>query len=239
MHKQRWVLTVAAAASFMVGLDALVVTTALPTIRHELGASLSSLEWTVNAYTLSFAVLLMSAAALGDRYGRRRMFSFGVALFGAGSVGCAPAPSAGLLVAARAVQGAGAAFVTPRGQVRSVAERHHSGRRFGLGIGQRNEADARREVALRSRRGKQRHAGARGDRQQRRLEMPIGHFGQRGGQAGIAAGRDDGVIEGAIGFPRQQHDALREHLIEANRRRHGVPVGNGQRRDGLLVGKRR
>ena len=113
MHKQRWVLVVAAAASFMVSLDALVVTTALPTIRHELGASLSSLEWTVNAYTLSFAVLLMSAAALGDRYGRRRMFSFGVALFGAASVGCALAPSAGALVAARAVQGAGAAFVMP------------------------------------------------------------------------------------------------------------------------------
>jgi EmrB/QacA subfamily drug resistance transporter len=113
MHKQRWVLVLAAAASFMVSLDALVVTTALPTIRHELGASLSSLEWTVNAYTLSFAVLLMSAAALGDRYGRRRMFSFGVALFGAASVGCALAPSAGVLVAARAVQGAGAAFVMP------------------------------------------------------------------------------------------------------------------------------
>jgi EmrB/QacA subfamily drug resistance transporter len=113
MRKQRWVLVVAAAASFMVSLDALVVTTALPTIRHELGASLSSLEWTVNAYTLTFAVLLMSAAALGDRYGRRRMFSFGVALFGAASVGCALAPSAGLLVAARAVQGAGAAFVLP------------------------------------------------------------------------------------------------------------------------------
>jgi EmrB/QacA subfamily drug resistance transporter len=111
MRKQRWVLVVAAAASFMVSLDALVVTTALPTIRHELGASLGSLEWTVNAYTLSFAVLLMSAAALGDRYGRRRMLSFGVALFGAASVGCALAPTAGLLVAARAVQGA--AFVLP------------------------------------------------------------------------------------------------------------------------------
>jgi EmrB/QacA subfamily drug resistance transporter len=113
MHKQRWVLALAAAASFMVSLDALVVTTALPTIRHELGASLSSLEWTVNAYTLSFAVLLMSAAALGDRYGRRRTFSFGVALFAAASVGCALAPSAAALVAARAVQGAGAAFVMP------------------------------------------------------------------------------------------------------------------------------
>ncbi len=113
MHKQRWVLVLAAGASFMVTLDALVVTTALPTIRHELGASLSSLEWTVNAYTLSFAVLLMSAAALGDRYGRRRLFSFGAALFGAASVGCALAPSAALLIAARAVQGAGAAFVMP------------------------------------------------------------------------------------------------------------------------------
>jgi EmrB/QacA subfamily drug resistance transporter len=113
VRKQRWVLTLAAGASFMVSLDALVVTTALPTIRHELHASLNSLEWTVNAYTLSFAVLLMSAAALGDRYGRRRMFSFGVALFGAASVGCAVAPSAALLVVARAVQGAGAAFVMP------------------------------------------------------------------------------------------------------------------------------
>jgi MFS family permease len=77
VHRQRWVLVLAAAASFMVSLDALVVTTALPAIKHELGASLGSLEWTVNASTLSFAVLLMSAAALGDRYGRRRMFSFG------------------------------------------------------------------------------------------------------------------------------------------------------------------
>jgi EmrB/QacA subfamily drug resistance transporter len=112
-HEQRWVLALAAAASFMVGLDALVVTTALPTIRHDLGASLSSLEWTVNAYTLSFAALLMTAAALGDRYGRRRMLTFGVGVFGAASVGCAVAPSAAVLVAARAAQGAGAAFVMP------------------------------------------------------------------------------------------------------------------------------
>jgi EmrB/QacA subfamily drug resistance transporter len=111
--KQRWVLALASGASFLVGLDALVVTTALPTIRHELGASVSALEWTVNAYTLSFAVLLMSAAALGDRYGRRRMLTFGVGLFGAASVACAVAPSATVLVAARAAQGAGAAFVMP------------------------------------------------------------------------------------------------------------------------------
>ena len=79
MQKQRWVLVAAALASFLVSLDALVVTTALPTIRRDLGASLNELEWTVDAYTLSFAALLMCAAALGDRYRRRRMFSAGVA----------------------------------------------------------------------------------------------------------------------------------------------------------------
>ncbi|HET9103794.1 MAG TPA: MFS transporter [Solirubrobacteraceae bacterium] len=113
LSKQRWVLVLAAAASFIVGLDSLVVTTALPTIRHELGASLSAVQWTVNAYTLSFAVLLMSAAALGDRYGRRRVLCLGVGLFGAASVACALAPNAAVLVAARAGQGAGAAFVMP------------------------------------------------------------------------------------------------------------------------------
>jgi MFS family permease len=81
------VLVAGALASFLVSLDALVVTTALPTIRRDLGASLSELEWTVNAYTLSFAVLLTCAASLGDRYGRRRMFSAGVALFGLASAG--------------------------------------------------------------------------------------------------------------------------------------------------------
>jgi MFS family permease len=110
---QRWVLGLSALASFMVVLDMLVVVTALPTIQRDLHASLEALEWTVNAYTLSFAVLLMSAAALGDRYGRRRMFTFGVALFGGASAGCALAPTAAVLVAARAVQGAGAAFVMP------------------------------------------------------------------------------------------------------------------------------
>jgi MFS family permease len=86
MQKQRWVLVAAALASFLVGLDALVVTTAPLTIKRDLGASLSELEWTLNAYTLSFAVLLMCAAAPGDRYERRRMFSAGVALLGLASV---------------------------------------------------------------------------------------------------------------------------------------------------------
>ena len=75
-----WVLIVASVASLMVALDALVVTTALPTIRVDLGASIEQLEWTVNAYTLSFAVLLMTGAALGDRFGRRRMFAAGLAV---------------------------------------------------------------------------------------------------------------------------------------------------------------
>ena len=78
-----WVLAVASIASLMVALDALVVTTALPTIRVDLGASIEQLEWTVNAYTLSFAVLLTGGAALGDRFGRRRLFAAGLGLFSA------------------------------------------------------------------------------------------------------------------------------------------------------------
>ena len=110
---QRWVLGLSALASFMVVLDMLVVVTALPTIQRDLGASFESLEWTVNAYTLSFAVLLMTGAALGDRFGRRLGFVAGLALFAAASAACAVAPSVGVLVAARAVQGAGAALIMP------------------------------------------------------------------------------------------------------------------------------
>jgi len=106
---------VASIASLMVALDALVVTTALPTIRVDLGASIEQLEWTLNAYTLSFAVLLMTGAALGERFGRRRMFAAGLAVFSAASAACALAPTVGWLIAARAVQGAGAALVMPLG----------------------------------------------------------------------------------------------------------------------------
>src|SRR5207302_7140615 len=91
----------------------LVVTTALPVIKRELGASLSSLEWTVNAYTLTFAVLLLTGAALGDRFGRRRMFVIGMAVFTAGSAAAALAPGAEWLIAARALQGVGGAIITP------------------------------------------------------------------------------------------------------------------------------
>jgi EmrB/QacA subfamily drug resistance transporter len=110
--KQKWILVLAAMAAFMTALDALVVTTALSTIKRDLGASVEGLEWTVNAYNLSFAVLLMTAAALGDRLGRRRVFVGGIGLFVVASAACGVAPSIGALIAARAVQGAGAAAVT-------------------------------------------------------------------------------------------------------------------------------
>ena len=110
---QGWVLALTSAASLMVSLDTQVVATALPVIRLHLHASLAALEWTVNAYTLSFAVLLLTGAALGERLGRRRMLAAGVGLFTAASAACALAPDAGALVAARAVQGAGAALMLP------------------------------------------------------------------------------------------------------------------------------
>src|SRR3954465_8327705 len=113
MTSRTWVLVLTSVASLMVALDALVVTTALSAIRLDLHASIEELEWTVNAYTLSFAVLMMTAAALGDRFGRRRWFVTGVALFTAASAACALAPGVGWLIAARAVQGAGAALVMP------------------------------------------------------------------------------------------------------------------------------
>ena len=97
----------------MVVLDNLVVSVALPSIRRDLGASIQALEWTVNAYVLAYAVLLLTGAALGDRFGRKRMFIAGIALFTASSAAAALAPSIGLLIAARASQGVGAAIATP------------------------------------------------------------------------------------------------------------------------------
>jgi len=110
---QGWALALASVASFMVVLDLLVVATALSTIRRDLGASIGQLEWIVNAYGLAFAVLLMTAAAVGDRFGRRRVFAIGLGVFAAGSAACALAPGAGPLIAARTVQGIGAAMVMP------------------------------------------------------------------------------------------------------------------------------
>src|SRR3989440_11463311 len=104
-----WTFVVTSIALFMAQLDNLVVTTALPVIRTDLHAGLSGLEWTVNAYTLTFAVLLLTGAALGDRFGRRRVFSIGLAIFTLASAAAALAPTIGALDAARAVQGLGGA----------------------------------------------------------------------------------------------------------------------------------
>ena len=108
-----WTFAITSLALFMVTLDNLVVTTALPVIRKDLHATLQGLEWTVNAYTLTFAVLLLTGAALGDRFGRRLLFTFGLGLFTAASAAAALAPSIGALDAARAIQGVGGAIVTP------------------------------------------------------------------------------------------------------------------------------
>jgi len=112
-NEQRWVLGLTSIGSVMVALDVLVVAAALTTIRADLGASAEQLEWTVNAYSLSFAMLLMTAAAIGDRWGRRRTYAGGLALFTVASVACALATSLPWLIAARAVQGVGAAVVMP------------------------------------------------------------------------------------------------------------------------------
>ena len=108
-----WAFVITSTAGFMAALDNLVVTTALPSIRTHLGGGIADLEWTVNAYTLTFAVLLMLGAALGDRFGRRRIFTLGLALFTLSSLGAALAPGIDALIAARAAQGVGAALLTP------------------------------------------------------------------------------------------------------------------------------
>jgi len=128
-----WTLALVSAALFMVTLDNLVVTTALPRIRIDLGATLSSLEWVVNAYTLTFAVLLMTGAALGDRFGRRRILTIGLSIFTSASALAAVAPSTSVLIGARAVQGAGAALVLPL-TLTLLSEAFPAGRR-GVALG--------------------------------------------------------------------------------------------------------
>src|SRR6266566_1132613 len=108
-----WTFVITSVALVMTTLDNLVVTTALPVIRRDLHAGLSGLEWTVNAYTLTFAVLLITGAALGDRFGRRRLFVIGLGIFTLASAAAALAPSIDVLIAARAVQGVGGAIVAP------------------------------------------------------------------------------------------------------------------------------
>src|ERR671936_1119301 len=108
-----WTFAISSIAVFMTTLDNLVVTTAIPVIRRDLHSGINGLEWTVNAYTLVFAVLLLTGAALGDRLGRRKVFAAGLAIFTAASAAAALAPSIGALDAARAVQGLGGAIITP------------------------------------------------------------------------------------------------------------------------------
>ena len=111
--RRMWTLVIVSAGLFMMVLDNLVVNVALPSIHRDLGASIQTLEWTVNAYVLAYAVLLLTGAALGDRLGRKRMFMIGLSIFTAGSAAAALSPTIDLLIAARAVQGIGAAIVTP------------------------------------------------------------------------------------------------------------------------------
>jgi EmrB/QacA subfamily drug resistance transporter len=112
-HVQRWTIVLAGLGLFMTALDNMVVTTALPVLRVSLHAGLSGLEWTVNAYLLAWASLLLTGAALGDRFGRRHMFAIGIALFTAASAAAALSPSVGALIVARVAQGAGAAIANP------------------------------------------------------------------------------------------------------------------------------
>ena len=128
-----WVLALASVASCMVALDALAVTTALSTIRRDLDTSIETLEWTVNAYNLTFAVLLLTGTAIGDRFGRRRMFVCGLGLFTGASAACALA-TAGWLIAGRAVQGAGAALVVPLAMalLSAAFPRQQRGRALGI-----------------------------------------------------------------------------------------------------------
>ena len=111
--RRGWTLAIVSIGLFMVVLDNLVVNVALPSIHRDLGGSIQALEWTVSAYVLAYAVLLLPGAALGDRFGRKRMFMAGLALFTLSSVAAALASSTGALIAARASQGVGAAIVTP------------------------------------------------------------------------------------------------------------------------------
>jgi EmrB/QacA subfamily drug resistance transporter len=115
MSRTRWVVVLTAIGSLMAAIDTLVVSTALSTIRIDLHATVEQLEWTVNAYNLSFAVLLITAAALGDRFGRRKLYAAGLGLFAAASAASALAPNVGVLIASRAVQGAGSALIMPLG----------------------------------------------------------------------------------------------------------------------------
>jgi EmrB/QacA subfamily drug resistance transporter len=134
---QRWVLTLTSLAAFMIALDSTIVTTALTTIRRSLHTSVETLEWTVSIYILTFAVLMLTGSALGDRFGRRRVFLAGLALFTASSAACGLSTTVGELIAARAVQGAGAAVIMPLAvaQLGAAFPPQERGRAMGVSAG--------------------------------------------------------------------------------------------------------
>jgi EmrB/QacA subfamily drug resistance transporter len=134
LGKLLWTFVVTGAATFMVAMDNLIVTNALPVIRVDLGTGLEGLEWTVNAYTLTFAVLLLTGAALGDRFGRRKVFAIGLVIFTAASAAAALSPDIGTLIAARAVQGVGGAIITPLSLtlLADAVPRERRGTAFGI-----------------------------------------------------------------------------------------------------------
>ncbi|NUP48582.1 MAG: DHA2 family efflux MFS transporter permease subunit [Catenulispora sp.] len=134
---QRWVLTLTSLSAFMIALDGTIVTTALTTIKKSLHSSVETLEWTVSAYILTFAVLLLTGAALGDRFGRRKVFVAGLGLFTAASAACGLSTSIGELITARAVQGAGAAVIMPLAvtQLGAAFPPRERGRAMGLSAG--------------------------------------------------------------------------------------------------------
>src|SRR4051794_17925342 len=133
-RKAAAVLAVTGAALFMIVLDNLIVVSTLPAIQRSLHGSLASLEWIVDAYILSFGVLILSGAALGERFGRRRMFVVALLLFSAASAAGALAPNVGALPAARAVKGAGAAMLMPLPLPLLTAAYPAEGRGHALGI---------------------------------------------------------------------------------------------------------
>ncbi|MFD0636271.1 MFS transporter [Catenulispora yoronensis] len=134
---QRWVLILTSASAFMIALDGTIVTTALTTIKKSLGSSVEALEWTVSAYILTFAVLMLTGSALGDRFGRRRLFVAGLGLFTASSAACGLSTTVGELITARAVQGAGAAVIMPLAvaQLGAAFPPQERGRAMGLSAG--------------------------------------------------------------------------------------------------------
>src|SRR3954453_18847052 len=113
MPQRWWTLVVLSASLLVIGLDNTILNVALPTLEHDLGAPSSHRQWVVEPYILVFAGLLLTAGALGDRFGRRRALSFGLAVFGLGSALSAMAGSAAMLIASRALMGVGGAFIMP------------------------------------------------------------------------------------------------------------------------------